>query len=375
MKVSNLKPDSAEFLKQDRDLIIKPAHSAAELRAIPRPSFDEAALRFLARYQSHETRRTYGTTLRELQSFIAQRNKPRTHEASQSPSAVDLTLISEISEEDLLEFRRAIEENHRIKAHANTVRRVQTTIARKISTLRSFFAFAARRGFIEHNPAEHLDAARVLRQSKTKALEPRELGAILAGLEAARHNAETLRKRNAASLSYAVLVTLATTGLRVSELCKLKRGDFLWSGPCAPGELTISRKGGKIQRIYLHPLTATTIQEYISYFLKNGSLGSNAPLFLRTQETSNIGHPTHLTPKAVWNMVVNAARVAGIKGKLPSPHSLRASLATELHRQGVVLHEIQDLLGHSSPETTALYVKKLKQSAESPSLKIKVTQN
>jgi site-specific recombinase XerD len=370
MNAKNFEQDSDEFLKQDQDVIAQPGHSAAELRALPRPSFEDAALRFLARYQSHETRRTYGTTLRELQSFIAQRNSPRPNEVSHSQSAVDLALISE---EDLLEFRRAIEENHRIKAHATTVRRVQTTIARKISTLRSFFAFAARRGFIKHNPAEHLDAAPVLRQSKTKALEPRELGAILTGLEAAKRNAETLRKRNAASLSYAVIVTLATTGLRVSELCKLKRADFLWSGHGAPGELTISRKGGKIQRIYLHPLTTATIQDYISHLQKKEYLDPHSPLFLRTQDTSSNGQLTHLTPKAVWNMVVQAARVAGIKGKLPSPHSLRASLATELHRQGVVLHEIQDLLGHSSPETTALYVKKLKQSAESPSLKIKVT--
>jgi site-specific recombinase XerD len=370
MNAKILEQESEEFLKRARDVMTIPEHTNTDTRTLAKTDFQDAALRFLARYQSHETRRTYATTLRDLQSFVAQRNRAHPPETPHSDKDVDL---AQISEEDLLEFRRAIEENHRIKAHSNTVRRVQTTIARKISTLRSFFAFAARRGFIEHNPAEHLDAARVLRQSKTKALEPRELGAILAGLEAARHNAATLRKRNAASLSYAVLVTLATTGLRVSELCKLKRGDFLWSGPCAPGELTISRKGGKIQRMYLHPLTTATIQEYIHHFQYKEYLEPNAPLFLRTQNTSNGGHLTHLTPKAVWNMVVTAARVAGITGKLPSPHSLRASLATELHRQGVVLHEIQDLLGHSSPETTALYVKKLKQSAESPSLKIKVT--
>jgi hypothetical protein len=136
MKVSNLKQDSEEFLTQPRDVMTNAAQAITEHRTLTKPSFEEAALRFLARYQSHETRRTYGTTLRELQSFLAQRNRSRSQEASHSLSAVDLTLISEISEEDLLEFRRAIEENHRIKAHANTVRRVQTTIARKISTQR-----------------------------------------------------------------------------------------------------------------------------------------------------------------------------------------------------------------------------------------------
>lgn len=334
---------------------------------LERSDFQQVAVLFLARYQSQETRRTYETTLRELEKFLQIRNNTHSPSTVIPHRSVDMTLISE---EDLLAFRRAIEENHRIKSHAKTVRRVQTTIARKVSTLRSFFAFATRRCFINHNPAEHLEAAKVLRQSKTKALEPRELGAVLARLEIARRNASTIRKQNSACLSYAVIVTLATTGLRVSELCKLKLGDFCDSQN-SPSELTLKRKGGKIQRIFLHPMTTATLQDYIQRFHDSEHQDPAAPFFKRTQATASAGH---LTPKAIWNMIVKAAREANLSGKLPSPHALRATLATELHRQGVVLHEIQDLLGHSSPETTALYVKKLRQSAESPSLKVQVTE-
>ena len=70
-------------------------------------------------------------------------------------------------------------------------------------------------------------------------------------------------------------------------------------------------------------------------------------------------------------MLTKAAINAGLDRPL-SPHVLRATLATQLHTQGVLLHQIQDLLGHSSVTTTSLYVKKLRDARASPRLRLAI---
>ena len=305
---------------------------------------------FLARFSSPETRRSYQTTLNEFFACIQ----------NQGMCAQEDMQISEITEDNVFPYVQLLEEKHRL-AGAAANRRAQTTIARKLSTLRSFFTLAQKKGLIDSNPFENVPLPKVPRRSKTQALTPLETKKIIQEIEHLFARAKSgSRSQKAAELAYAVTLVLLTTGLRVSELCSIRMADFVGN------ELHILRKGGLTQKIFLHPLTVSVMASYKEKYRFHAS--AQEYFFVRTQvcQTS-----TRLSPKAVWLMVTKAAKLSGIE-VLPSPHTFRATLATELHRQGVLLHRIQDLLGHSNVSTTALYIKKLSSVEDSPSVKLRV---
>ncbi len=312
---------------------------------------------FLARFRSPATRRTYLQILEEFFNFF-ERPPHDLHP-------------SEVTEDHVIAYRRWLDDQHAQKGLAKS-RRQETTIAKKMSALRSFFAFLCRKEALSQDPSAAVPSPRVRRQSRTRALNPQECGLIVRALEdSLAQTTPGTRTHNSLSLAQAVILTLFTTGLRVSELCALRCEDFepggtlnSNKGDTAHARLWVGRKGGRTQSLLLHPLTDDTLQTYLRQFRQPSEPGE--PLFVRSQR----GNKTQaLTPKAVWLMVQKAGLAAGLT-HLPSPHTLRATLATELHRQGVLLHRIQDLLGHSSPNTTTLYVKKLRDAADAPQLRL-----
>jgi integrase/recombinase XerD len=327
------------------------------LRTSAGVTFESAAAVFLARYSSHQTRRTYGATLAQLSTFLC-----ALHRTPQ-------VMLAAVSEDDLLAWRMDLG-----AAATNTTKtRGQANLARHLAACRSLFAYAHKRRLIVENPAAHLDPPRVRRASKTAPVSPSDLGKIVALLRS-QCSDHTTRQGRAAQLAYAVLVTLMTTGLRVGELCSLKRKDLNTnlSSPREPASITLVRKGGRVQNVFLHELSRQVIEEYVHKNHTGLSEKLDVPLFFRSQRTTGSIKP--LTPKAVWLMLFRASQRANLNSR-PSPHALRAALATELHRQGVLLHQIQDLLGHSSVTTTSLYITRLKQAEESPSLKVQTPHN
>lgn len=144
----------------------------------------------------------------------------------------------------------------------------------------------------------------------------------------------------------AIIETLYGCGLRVSELCNLRKSLIFWN----EGFIKVSGKGNKERLVPINPTALKSIQHYFeTQIYKNGLLKNKAKdtVFL----TQN-GNP--ISRIMIFNIIKKYAKFAGITKNI-SPHTLRHSFATHLIEGGADLRAIQDMLGHSSITTTEIY--------------------
>lgn len=150
----------------------------------------------------------------------------------------------------------------------------------------------------------------------------------------------------------AMIRFLFRSGVRVSELCALRRRDIDLAG----GTANIYRaKGGKSRTVHFDVDTA---QALLAYWTARGdaSRGSGAlPAFSGRDKVGAAG--AAISPRTVEHIVAELAAGAGVESDV-TPHSFRHGLATELVRRRVRESTVQTILGHASPATTRIYVHK-----------------
>ena len=212
----------------------------------------------------------------------------------------------------------------------------RTTIARKLASLRSFYRFAMRQGLATTNPAKPLRNPR--RQRKLPhVLTGQEVGRLLVAPPA--DDAAGLRDR-------AILETIYSAGLRVSELVGLQDGDL-------DRHEQIVRVRGKGRKERISPLGSYAIRAIDDYARKRirdpqiDSLGRRAPVFV-----NRFGRI--LTTRSVGRMLEKYIAAAELDSRT-SPHTLRHSFATHLLDRGADIRSVQELLGHKSLATTQIY--------------------
>ena len=140
----------------------------------------------------------------------------------------------------------------------------------------------------------------------------------------------------------AILETLFSTGLRVSELCALDRYVDLNNG-----ELSVRGKGDKLRVVFFSKRARDSIKNYLD---KRGDM-EEALFISLTKSGKVIGR---ITPRAVQRLVGLHARHAGIPASV-HPHQLRHQFATDLLINGADLRSVQELLGHANISTTQMY--------------------
>jgi site-specific recombinase XerD len=140
----------------------------------------------------------------------------------------------------------------------------------------------------------------------------------------------------------AILETLFSTGLRVSELCNLDRYINL-----DRGEVTVRGKGEKLRVVFLSDRAKEAIKNYLN---KRGDALDKLFISL-TKNGKPIGK---ITSRAVQRMIDFYKRKAGITKKI-TPHQIRHQFATDLLMNGADLRSVQELLGHSNISTTQVY--------------------
>lgn len=148
----------------------------------------------------------------------------------------------------------------------------------------------------------------------------------------------------------AMLEMLYSTGLRVSELVSLNRGQV----DLQRREFTVRGKGRKPRIVFISERCAKWLEMYLVDRADNWE-----PVFIsfsrnRSDENLGLGEKRRLTACTVENVVRQAARLAGI-GKKVTPHVLRHSFATELLHNGADIRSVQEMLGHASITTTQIY--------------------
>ena len=231
-----------------------------------------------------------------------------------------------LSPQDLRAFQAALQQ-------ADYAR---SSISRKLASLRSFYKFAMREGIAKANPAKPLRNPR--RQRKLPhVLTNEEIGRLLVAPPA--NNAAGLRDR-------AILETMYSAGLRVSELVGLRDGDL-------DRHEQIVRVRGKGRKERISPLGSYAIKAIDAYVVKRkrdprtDALGREAPVFVN--RFGNI-----LTTRSVGRMLEKYIAKAELDART-SPHTLRHSFATHLLDRGADIRSVQELLGHKSLATTQIY--------------------
>ncbi|MBD3208292.1 MAG: tyrosine-type recombinase/integrase [Candidatus Nealsonbacteria bacterium] len=144
----------------------------------------------------------------------------------------------------------------------------------------------------------------------------------------------------------AILETLFSTGLRVSELVALDREQFASIKDKKDFELGIVGKGGRPRTVYFSERALSWVKRYIE-----SREDDKKPLFVNYRGRNPL---TRLTRRSVERIVKKAAIKAGVP-LFTSPHTLRHSMATDLLTQGVDLRAIQEFLGHKNIATTQVY--------------------
>jgi integrase/recombinase XerD len=208
------------------------------------------------------------------------------------------------------------------------------SVARQVATLRGFFGFLLEEGEIAVNPTELLSAPQI-GSSLPKYLDVASLEEVLGAPD--ENSATGLRDRAMLDLLYA-------TGLRVSELIKLRVADL----DELQGTLRVIGKGNK-QRLV--PVGTQAIASVARYIAAQRSLllkGRVSPyLFVTARGTA-------MTRQGFWKLLRNHGKTAGIFRNL-SPHVLRHTFATHLLEGGADLRSVQVMLGHADIGTTQIY--------------------
>ena len=229
------------------------------------------------------------------------------------------------------------------RLHLNRLKDKEGNVLKKVTqnyhiiALRNFLKYLAKRD-IKSVPAEKVELGKQEDREVTF-LEADELERLLKSPEG--DNLDSLRDR-------AVLGTLFSTGMRVSELCSLDRNKI----DTTRGELSIRGKGSKIRVVFLSDDAKEDISKYLS---KRSDI--DEALFIRIPKSKTFSKDDNLrlTPRSIQRIVGKYATKAGIMGKNVSPHTLRHSYATDLLRNGADIRSVQSMLGHSSVTTTQIY--------------------
>lgn len=206
--------------------------------------------------------------------------------------------------------------------------------ARILSGIKSFFHFLVMADYLEGDPSELLEGPKIgFKLPEVLTIE--EIDQIIDAVDLSKNEGQRNR---------AILETLYSCGLRVSELCNLKISDLY----LAEGFIKVEGKGSK-QRLV--PISPRAIKEIEHWFIdrNQGKIKSGFEDYVFLARWGN-----NISRIMVFHMIKELAEKAGIKKNI-SPHTFRHSFATHLLEGGANLRAIQSMLGHESIATTEIY--------------------
>ena len=208
------------------------------------------------------------------------------------------------------------------------------SVARIISGIKSFYDFLVLDGYMQNDPTELLDSPKIgLKLPTVLALD--EIEKLMSVIDLSTKEGQRNR---------AILETLYSCGLRISELTTLKFSDLFFD----EGFIKVQGKGSKQRLVPISHTAINEIEKYLIYRKEiNVKKGSEDVLFL-----SNRG--TAISRIMIFHFIKEYAIQAGIK-KTISPHTFRHSFATHLLEGGANIRAIQLMLGHEKITTTEIY--------------------
>ncbi len=284
---------------------------------------------FLARMPRKHSRHTLDAYRRDFDAIVT------ALEGVTGKPDVDL-LVSDL---DVKTLRRAF---------AGISHQSAATISRTWSTWNQLFAFLVAEQVVAGNPMAAVEKPRVPRSRPKAIVGDDSIDRLIAAASKGRQGARDPWPER----DFAVIVTLLTCGLRLSELLDLTMRSI--DGPPGDRVIGVRGKGNKERTVPLEPEVEEIIATYIESRLRRfpGRIEAQDALFV-----ANSGRP--MKRGALQYLVDQLYREAGIRTKVPAGalvHALRHTFATSLARNGASGTELQRLLGHESLATTQRYV-------------------
>lgn len=224
-----------------------------------------------------------------------------------------------------------------------------------LSALNMFFQFYKKMNLITNNIIECVDRPH-LPEKPIIYLTPDETKKLL---DAVNNNTRSAAGKNKLSekqlLRDKTIITLfLSTGIRLSELVGLNRGDVDMDNT----SITIKRsKNGKFETVYM----TNELYEQLNLYFKKNSMDNDSPLFL-----SNKGH--RIQTNSVEVMLKKYVKLAGITKRI-TPHKLRATFGTSIYRNTRDIYLTAKLLGHNSVNTTTKYYVELDEELKRTAIK------
>jgi len=298
-------------------------------------------LQFEKRFSEH-TAKCYGADLSQFGQFLISASEHTTSDAGhdaahehQAGAAVAVATQTKADVDQML-FSTQTDDVRAYLAFLNERNYSKATVARKLATLRSFYKFLVKRKQLGSNPVI------VVRTPKQEKKLPRFLE-----YDQVKRLLETPPMDNwLGARDRAIMETLYSTGMRVSELVALNMDDIDFLG-----EIVHIRGKNKKERIA--PISSSAlqvIQHYLEFRNKRAQNNTNFDsriLFVNK-------HGRHLSTRSVRRKMDKYLKMAGLDPSI-SPHTLRHSFATHMLNNGADLRSVQELLGHQSLSTTQIY--------------------
>jgi integrase/recombinase XerC len=282
----------------------------------PRETFASGIERFL-RYLASErgasplTIKSYREDLLQLEEFL-------TSAGCRSPGDASSTLL------------------RRFAGGLHATGYAQSTVARKLASMRSFYAFGQREGWVQANPAKPLRSPK----------RPRKLPKFLTGDEIARLLAAPQAGAAGGLRDRAILELMYSSGVRVRELVGLDDGDL----DLRAATIRVRGKGRRERLGIVGSHAQTALRQWLAARPKTAAgkpASRSQPLF-----TNRFGG--RLSVRGVARLLEKHLATAGLTRRA-SPHTLRHSFATHLLDAGADIRSVQELLGHKSLVTTQIY--------------------
>ena len=208
--------------------------------------------------------------------------------------------------------------------------------ARIISGLRSFFDYLIFENYRESNPTDLIETPKIgVKLPDT--LSEQEINSLISAIDLSKAEGERNR---------AMLETMYSCGLRVSELIDLKISDLFFE----EGFIKIVGKGNKERFVPIH----SSAQNYIMLYMNE--IRSHLSIKKGFQDTLFLNRRGKSLSRQMIFMILKALAIKINLNKKISPHTFRHSFATHLLKNGADLRAIQQMLGHESITTTEVYV-------------------
>jgi integrase/recombinase XerD len=224
----------------------------------------------------------------------------------------------------------------RYLAEMGRARYSRSTINRRLSAIKAFFAWLVELGRLPSDPLSVVSGPR----------QSRQLPVTLVTEDVKRLLAVSDTTTPAGRRNQAIIELLYASGARVSEVAGLRVSSIDF----AQMQVMVFGKGSKQRIVPLHRTALRTLHEYLTMARPEFAARAKRPtdvLFLSTRGTP-------MSADAIRKMFKQALRLAGLDASL-SPHDLRHSFATDVLDAGADLRSVQEMLGHASLSTTQIY--------------------